>query len=1193
MIEHIRTYYRPDDLGAASSDLLALLPLGALQPLVLPGESYKLAFTPGLLALYQRPGEGGSPELLLRDRARVLGAKGGEGGGYVDLNGDGHWWIPSGRIFFSPDRTDGAATELAHARTHFFLPHRFRGPFHTDTEPTETTVAYDAYDLLVLDTRDALGNRGTAGERDPSGTLTMQGNDYRVLQPCLMMDPNRNRTAVAFDSLGLVAGTAVMGKPEETLGDSLTGFKADLDPGVVKTFVASTNPRSLAPELLGGATTRIVYDLDRYSNTAKSRDPQTAFAATLARETHVSELGDDELPQVQVSFSYSDGFGREIQKKIPAEPGPLDLDDPASPVIDPRWAGSGWRVFNNKGKPVRQYEPFFSGTHHFEFAKIVGVSSVLFYDPVQRVVATLRPNHTHQKVLFDPWGRQSWDVNDTVLSDPRSDPDIAGYVRAYFESQPTTWQTWHQQRQGGALGNEEQTAASKAAAHADTPSVLHLDTLGRPFLTMEDNGRNAGGTQQLYHTRVNLDIEGNERDVIDARDHVVMRYAYDMLGNRIHQSSVDAGDRWMLADAAGRPLRSWDSRGHAFGTGFDPLRRPVRVWVTGADPDDARRVLLTERLVYGEQHPEAERRNLRGALYLHLDQAGALTSEEYDFKGNSVRGTRRFATEYKRAISWSTVDAVLSNEGGERFDPALFEGKITPFVEKETFTDRTRYDALNRVVQQVAPQSDRPGARFDVIQHTYNEANLLERLDAWLQQPSIPSTMLEPRTATLHAVRNIDYDAKGQRTAIAYGNGASTSYRYDPLTYRLVHLHTWRNRKDFAGDCPDTRAPGWPGCDVQDLRYTYDAAGNITHIRDDAQQTIYFDNKRVDPTADYTYDAIYRLMEATGREHLGQVGGTPIPHSYSDAPRVGLLHPGDGKAMGRYLEQYLYDEVGNILAMRHRGTEPENPGWKRCYQYAFDSNWLLSTGGPKEARDPNSSCPIHFAAKAEYPERYRYDVHGNTICMPHLGGSDPDPNLHWDHRDQLHQIDLDGGGTAYYVYDAAGQRLRKVWEKSGNLMEERIYLGGVEIFQRRNHTGDVSLERQTLHLVENQRRVALVETKTHDTSERAVVSPRTVTRYQLGNHLGSSSVELDEKAHVISYEEYFPYGSTSYQAARRDIEVSPKGHRYTYKERDEESGFYYHSARYYAPWLGRWASCDSAGMVDGTNQVQLRDVHGC
>jgi RHS repeat-associated protein len=34
---------------------------------------------------------------------------------------------------------------------------------------------------------------------------------------------------------------------------------------------------------------------------------------------------------------------------------------------------------------------------------------------------------------------------------------------------------------------------------------------------------------------------------------------------------------------------------------------------------------------------------------------------------------------------------------------------------------------------------------------------------------------------------------------------------------------------------------------------------------------------------------------------------------------------------------------------------------------------------------------------------------------------------------------------------------------------------------------------------------------------------------------------------------------------------------------DEETGLYYHGARYYACWLGRWTAADPAGMVDGPN----------
>jgi RHS repeat-associated protein len=107
--------------------------------------------------------------------------------------------------------------------------------------------------------------------------------------------------------------------------------------------------------------------------------------------------------------------------------------------------------------------------------------------------------------------------------------------------------------------------------------------------------------------------------------------------------------------------------------------------------------------------------------------------------------------------------------------------------------------------------------------------------------------------------------------------------------------------------------------------------------------------------------------------------------------------------------------------------------------------------------------------------------------------------------------------------------------------------------------------------MDDEQRIALIETRT---TQGVDASPKQLIRYQFGNHLGSASLELDEQAKIISYEEYYPYGSTSYQAASKTIKATAKRYRYTGKERDEESGFYYHGARYYAAWLGRWVSCD-------------------
>ncbi|MGB0128907.1 MAG: RHS repeat-associated core domain-containing protein, partial [Rhodocyclaceae bacterium] len=369
-------------------------------------------------------------------------------------------------------------------------------------------------------------------------------------------------------------------------------------------------------------------------------------------------------------------------------------------------------------------------------------------------------------------------------------------------------------------------------------------------------------------------------------------------------------------------------------------------------------------------------------------------------------------------------------------------------------------------------------------------------------------------------------------------------YTYDPVTFRLTRLQTLRG-----------------GENLQDLAYVYDPVGNITHIHDDAQQTVYFDNQVVAPHADYAYDALYRLLSAEGREHVGQA--TQPATSWDDAFRARLPHPHDGRAMRRYTERYQYDPVGNFLQLSHQAA---NGNWVRSYTYGETSQIE-----PEGMSNRLSSTRVGNGSA----ETYQYDAHGNMTNMPHLAA------MAWNYRDQLQHVDLGGGGDAYYVYDASGQRARKVVERNGGtLIEERLYLGGFEIFRRRNAAGAITLERETLHVMDDKQRIALVDTRT--LGDEADVPAQSV-RYQFGNHLGSASLELDEAGRIVSYEEYYPYGSTSYQAGRSAAEVSLKRYRYSGKERDEETGFADHGARYYASWLGRWISADPIGIGDGPN----------
>jgi RHS repeat-associated protein len=230
------------------------------------------------------------------------------------------------------------------------------------------------------------------------------------------------------------------------------------------------------------------------------------------------------------------------------------------------------------------------------------------------------------------------------------------------------------------------------------------------------------------------------------------------------------------------------------------------------------------------------------------------------------------------------------------------------------------------------------------------------------------------------------------------------------------------------------------------------------------------------------------------------------------------------------------------------------------------------------------------------PVNYTYDGHGNMLNLPEL------PGMAWNYQDQLvaatqQVVSAGTGQTTYYSYDAGGIRTRKVTMSAAAtggtaaLVSERLYIGPFEIYRTYDGAGNVNLQRETLHVMDDQSRIATIDNKTIDnTGGDGTVKNTYYPRYQYGNHLGNSAYELDGSGNIISYEEYHPFGTSSYQAMSPNNDVPLKRYRYTGKERDEESGLYYHGARYYAPWLCRWTAADPIGIGDGVNVYSY--VHG-
>src|SRR5262245_41870605 len=419
------------------------------------------------------------------------------------------------------------------------LPVTMRDPLGADTK-----IVYDRpYHLLPLQVMDAVG------------LTTSAVYDYRVLQPRMVTDANGNRHAVSFSPLGLVSANAVMGKDGEQAGDTL--------------------------EVPGS---RLEYDFFAFVNRQ-----QPVFVRSIVREHHVTET-DVPLPKRDETIEtveYSDGFGRLLQTRTQAEDvlfgdpnfggGVLSADqsvvtgdavgrrraagDPMNVIV------SGWQVYDNKGRVVEKYEPFFSVGMDYAAPTDAqfGQKATMFYDPRGQVIRTLNPDGSEQQVIYGipadltnpnqfaptPWEAFTYDTND--LAPISKGPD------------------------GASLAN------AAPATHHFTPSSIVIDALGRTVLAIarnrdisEDPGAPLAPIEEI-RTQTTYDIRGNALSVTDALNRVAFRYTYDLANRPWRNESIDAGLRRIVLNALGNETERRDSKGAIILQAYDRLHRPNRL----------------------------------------------------------------------------------------------------------------------------------------------------------------------------------------------------------------------------------------------------------------------------------------------------------------------------------------------------------------------------------------------------------------------------------------------------------------------------------------------------------------------------------------------------------------------------------------------------------------------------------------
>lgn len=1040
--------------------------------------------TPPETPSYLAPGESGGwtaeyPQEF-RDLAPPLAGYVFQSGGAGSQYARGYFVVTERRRYDCQDSPDGTGRGLLVAT---------RDPLGRDT-----AITYDEFNLLPTQVI------------DPAGLKIQATYDYRVLQPREVTDPNGNRSAVTFTPMGLVAGAAIMGKVGESVGDTLE------TPGA-----------------------RMIYDFRAFIERG-----QPASVRSIRRIHHANdiEVAAPERDETIESVEYSDGFGRLLQTRAQAEdlvfgaqlfgdaglPGDQSLP-PGDAVGKQRAAGeasrvlvSGWQIYDNKGRVVEKFEPFFS--IGFDYAAPedaeFGQKATMFYDPRGQVIRALNPDGSEQHVIFG-------------VPPDLTKPDIIC---------PTPWESFIYDANDNA-GRTHPASEAGYQQHWNTPASIVVDALGRTVTAVARNGPDPAS--DWFMTRSTYDIQGNLLTVTDPLGRVAFRHVYDLANRPLRIESIDAGLRRTVLDAIGNPIEGRDTKGALALHGYDELHRPIRVW---ARDGAGQPMTLRERMVYGDaadagiSREQAIAANLLGKLHKYYDEAGLLHVEGIDFKGNLLEKTRQVIADAPIVAAFSPPPQNWQVPAF-RVDWQPPAGKMLndhagALLDTTPYRTSAAYDALNRVTLMRYPQ-DVNGQRKTLRPH-YNRAGALERVE------------LDGATFVEH----IAYSAKGQRLLIAYGNGVITRYAYDPHTFRLARLRSER----YTKPAPHTYRPS--GAPLQDFAYQYDLAGNITAITERTPGSGIVNTPLGIDALDraFTYDPLYRLLSATGREH-----DSPPPEPWDAQPRGTDL-----TRVRAYTERYLYDRAGNLLQLQRVAG---NGGFVRQLSLSPDNNRLATV----------------TLGETVYP--YTYDANGNLIRET------TSRHFEWDYADRMRVFRTQAGAAepsvhATYLYDAAGERTKKLVRKQGGQIEVTVYIDGLFEYQRIVQ-GGATQENNTLHVMDDHSRIAVVRVGAPFTDD---TTPS--VKFHLGDHLSNSHLVIDDGGAFINREEYTPYGETSFGS------FGKKRYRFTGKERDEESGLNYYSARFYAPWLARWVSCDPIGSNGGVNlylyvecnPIKLIDVMG-
>ena len=657
---------------------------------------------------------------------------------------DGHWW------------------RRGEARHYNLTPGRGAVVIATSDAFGETTTAsYDAEGIFVTAITHIDGGKEAARY------------DLHCLLPDQHIDPNGTVSEIVLDPLGRVVATSLSRHQDgKRFGDGpLDDLPTCTTHGLAETLAQTE-------DLLGTASSRYVRDDSEWS---KGQPPP--WSLRINRRAYASEPAENaDLPPA-ISISYHDGFGTVIQSRDIADPGPsfqrdgngaLIVDDKGQPrtqFADRRWRVSGWVQCNNKGLPIRQFDPFYSATSDFEsdaLLRELGSSSLHSYDAMNRLIRVDHPNGTFTEDRFLAWSHQHFDEVDTL------------HRSARFAA-----------RQDASLVSAEESAvlAHLSLEQGETPDSYDFGSGGLILrATVQPDKYDHVITDYGY------DSYGQLVSLASENHPPAARYLYNMVGERVWTDQADAGAAWQFFDAMGATQLHWDSMGRQIAQIYDDCHHPIEVQIT--DPDGGTR--LIERRTYGPATPEEAELNRIGRVIRIEDATGIRHFDRYDITGEIAE--QRFAPRAQVTALFDLTIAVGVTEAyciSRRYDPL---GRPVTVNLPMGVRLRYHYDreghgtGLSVQIEDAEPLMVLRAAQYDALGQSealhYGET-LLRRMTHDSHSGNLIALTYETETGlALHAESYLHDPLDNPLLVVDRLSKRETSYRYDAMSRLLFAEET-------------------------------------------------------------------------------------------------------------------------------------------------------------------------------------------------------------------------------------------------------------------------------------------------------------------------------------------------------------------------------------------------------------------